>query len=136
MGDIIDFDRFKERVDLEQFAKKQMEQLIKYRVEIDEVKAKLTHAEMLLANMPQAALKVGSKEEELCKIEIHRLYTLAQSGPLEFEQVKIFDIYVKSLLAIKGKSVEGGKSRSEKSHLSQDQLIQLALQATDESTDQ
>lgn len=130
---IVDFNKFKDSKELEKFAQIQFDNVIKLKQEVEELKLKLKHAENLLTSAP-SVLTVGTPEEEICKIEIQRLYTQAKVQPLEFEQVKIFDIYVKSLLSIKGKPVE--KSKKPSSTLSQEELLKLALEATDDSSEQ
>ena len=130
---VLDFNKFKDTKELEKFAQVQFDNVVKLKQELEEIKLKLKHAESLLVSSP-SVLTVGTPEEEICKIEIQRLYTQAKVQPLEFEQVKIFDIYVKSLLAIKGKPVE--KSKKMSSTLSQEELLKLALEATDDSSEQ
>lgn len=137
MSNIIDLNRFKERADLEKFATAQFNRVVELQKELDEFRIRLAHAEQLLNNPPivlNSPLTVGTPEEEICKIEIKRLYDIAQRMPLEFEQVKIFDIYVKSLLAIKGKPVE--KKKNPTGNFTQEELLKLALEATDDSSEQ
>jgi hypothetical protein len=88
-------------------------------------KERLKHLEDVTKASP---VSVGSNEEELCKIEINRLYQAAKAGPLEFNEVKAFEIYVKSLMLIRGKTEVGDKKSKKSNSLTEDQLLQLALQ--------
>ena len=88
---------------------------------------KLKHLEDVMKFSPNP-ISVGSNEEELCKIEINRLYQAAKQGPLEFTEVKAFEIYVKSLMLIKGKTEIGEKKPKKSTSLTEEQLLQLALQ--------
>jgi len=107
----------------------------KLQKELEQTKDKLAHLEEI-AKFSQNPIAVGSNEEELCKLEINRLYQSAKTGPLEFTEVKAFEIYVKSLMLIKGKSVTEEKKNKKEQSLSHDQLLQLALQVVDDSNEQ
>lgn len=130
----MDLNKLKTLRELREFA----ESLLKTNVELQQkakiAEDKLEHLEKMLA--AQDKFSVGSNEENLCKIEIKRLYDKAKSQPLEFNEVKSFEIFVKSLYLIKGKVPDAQKASKKEVALSQDQLIQLALQATDESSEQ
>ena len=109
---------------------------IKLQKELDQTKNKLKHLEEI-TKFPESNIAVGSNEEELCKLEINRLYQAAKQAPLEFNQVKAFEIYVKSLMLIKGKSVEDPKNKkSSKVSLDNEELLKLALQVVDDSDKQ
>lgn len=98
--------------------------------ELKIAKDKLKHLEDVMKFNP-SQISVGSNEEELCKIEINRLYQASKQGPLEFNEVKAFEIYVKSLMLIRGKTEIGDKKSKKSTSLTEDQLLQLALQVQD-----
>ncbi len=125
----------KDYEDLKKYAEKLTQVNLKLQEELTQVKDKLRHLEDI-NKFSSSAIAVGSNEEELCKLEINRLYQSAKIGPLEFNEVKAFEIYVKSLMLIKGKpAVEDKKSKKENS-LTNDQLLQLALQVVDDTNEQ
>lgn len=101
---------------------------------LEEYEEKIKHLETLLNNVP-SNLAVASKEEELCKIEIARLFEMAKQGRLEWNDTKAFEVYAKTLLAIKGKPQEPSKKEKTQA-ISHDQLLQLALQATNDNNEQ
>lgn len=76
---------------------------------------------------------IKSAEEQVCELEIMRLRNIAQNGPLDLEETKQFDLYVKNLYLAKGKpnTLENGKKKKKK--LSEAELIQL-VQLTNEET--
>lgn len=126
---------------------KQNEELRKYSERLTqtnlELQGKLKKAEDKLEHLEQIAklstspVAVASNEEELCKLEISRLYQAARVSPLEFNQVKSFEIYVKSLMLIRGKNPEDEKTKkSSKVNLDNDQLLQLAMQVVDDTNEQ
>jgi hypothetical protein len=125
----------KDYEDLKKYAEKLTQVNLKLQEELTQVKDKLRHLEDI-NKFSSSAIAVGSNEEELCKLEINRLYQSAKIAPLEFNEVKAFEIYVKSLMLIKGKpAVEDKKSKKENS-LTNDQLLQLALQVVDDTNEQ
>lgn len=104
--------------------------------ELEQTKNKLRHLEEI-AKFSNNPIAVGSNEEELCKLEINRLYQAAKVAPLEFNQAKAFEIYVKSLMLIRGKSLEEPKNKkSSKIKLDNEELLQLALQVVDDTNEQ
>jgi len=121
--------------ELKKYSEKLTSLNTKLQKELQQTKDKLQHLEELtkLTNNPIA---IGSNEEELCKLEINRLYQAAKNGPLEFNEVKCFEIYVKSLMLIRGKSVTEDKKSKKESKLDHDQLLQLALQVVDDTNEQ
>jgi hypothetical protein len=119
---------------LQKFTEKLIDTTTALKMELEQAKDKLRHLEEIAKFSNNIA--VGSNEEELCKLEISRLYQAAKNSPLEFTEVKAFEIYVKSLMLIRGKSaVEDKKSKKEPA-LNHDQLLQLALQVVDDSNEQ
>lgn len=118
--------------ELLEYVEKLTQSNIKLQKELDQTKNKLKHLEQITA-FPSEQIAVGSNEEELCKIEINRLYQAAKQAPLEFNQVKAFEIYVKSLMLIKGKYLEDPKNKkSPKVDLNNEELLKLALQVVDD----
>jgi hypothetical protein len=108
----------------------------KLQQELEQTKDKLRHLEEI-AKFTANPIAVGSNEEELCKLEINRLYQAAKISPLEFNQVKAFEIYVKSLMLIRGKSIEAPTgNKSKKVKLDNEELLQLALQVVDDTNEQ
>lgn len=97
------------------------------------LKNKLRHLEQITSINVPSSLKVASNEEELCRIEIARLYTAAKASPLDFNETKAFEIYVKTLLAIRGKVAEPTKAKESQEKLSHEQLLSLASQVTNDS---
>lgn len=123
--------------ELRNFTEKLLNTTVALKEELQQTKDKLFHLEEITKHS-SSIVTVGSNEEELCKLEINRLYTAAKSGPLEFNDVKAFEIYVKSLMLIRGKSnlEEPKKKKSDKASLTNDQLLQLALQVVDDTNEQ
>ena len=103
--------------------------------ELEVTKDKLKHLEDL-RQFAANKISVGSDEEELCKLEINRLYQAAKRGPLEFNEVKAFEVYVKSLMLIRGKSSVEEKKQKKQPALSEEQLLNLALQVVDDTNEQ
>lgn len=125
-----------ENNELKKYSEKLTQTNVKLQEELDNTKDKLQHLEQIVS-FSNSSLAVGTSEEELCKIEINRLYQAAKAAPLEFNQVKAFEIYVKSLMLIRGKSVEDPKAKkSQKIKLDNEELLQLALQVVDDSSEQ
>lgn len=123
--------------ELKKYSEKLTDLNAKLQKELDAAKNKLKHLEEI-AKFNSSPISVGSSEEELCKLEINRLYNAAKVAPLEFNQVKAFEIYVKSLMLIKGKTMvdDKKKDKSNQATLSNDQLLQLALQVVDDTNEQ
>lgn len=130
-----DLDKIKNYEELKKFAEKLLETTVALKNELQLAKDKLYHLEEV-AKHSSSIVSIGSNEEELCKLEINRLYQAAKISPLEFNQVKSFEIYVKSLMMIRGKSSVEEKKSGKKNNLSEEQLLQLALQVVDESNEQ
>lgn len=153
---VLDFTEIKDKKERDAFVKKQVETLVKLNFENKELKERINHLEELLKVSPNdsvelqqentrlkdrithlesmtllapSPLSLATNEEELCKIEIARLFNAGKNGPLTMEEVKIFEIYTKTLLSIKGKSVDDAKkSAGSKQRLSEKELLQIALQ--------
>jgi hypothetical protein len=130
-----ELDKYSNLKDLQKFTKSLLDTTIALQMELQQTKDKLSHLENITKEI-KSPISIGSNEEELCKLEISRLYQAAKAGPLEFNEVKAFEIYVKSLLAIKGKTEEPSKNKKKEPMLDETQLMQLALQAVDESSEQ
>lgn len=124
-----------QNTELKKYSEKLTQANIKLQEELENTKSKLKHLEDI--SKFSSTVTVGSSEEELCKLEINRLYQAAQRAPLEFQQVKSFEIYVKSLMLIRGKTIdETKKSKKSDNNLTNDQLLQLALQVVDDTNEQ
>jgi len=122
-----ELDKYESLKELKKFTERLIDTTANLQLELQQTKDKLTHLENI-NRFVASPISVGSNEEELCKIEISRLYNAAQRGPLEFNEVKAFEIYVKSLMLIRGKTMVDDKKSKKSSSLSEDQLLQLALQ--------
>ena len=122
--------------ELQIFTEKLIASTAELKIELQQTKDKLAHLENITKHVT-SPISVGSNEEELCKLEISRLFQAAKNAPLEFNEVKSFEIYVKSLMLIRGKTVAEVKKGGKKdAALTNDQLLQLALQVVDESNEQ
>lgn len=136
MSDIIDFNQFKNEKEWKEFANRQTTTILALQSHIQNLEEKLAAAEAMLKTQ-ESALNVKSDEEEICRIEIRRLYSKAKATPLEWVEVRAFEVYVKSLLAIRNKTQDDlNKKPDKQSKISQAQLLELALKATDESNEQ
>ncbi len=127
--------KYKNYEELKSFTEKLLDTTVSLKAELTKTKDKLSHLEEITKHT-SSLVSIGSNEEELCKLEINRLYQAAKSGPLEFTEVKAFEIYVKSLMLIRGKSTAEEKKSNKKNALSEDQLLQLALQVVDDTNEQ
>ena len=126
----------KDHEELKKYAEKLTQLNTNLQRELQDCRDKLKHLEDIV-KFNSSTISVGSNEEELCKLEIHRLYQASKSGPLEFNEVKAFEIYVKSLMLIRGKSITEDKKKSkEQSSITNEQLLQLAMQVVDDSNEQ
>lgn len=122
--------------ELREFSEKLVETNLKLQKELQQTQDKLTHFEQV-AKFNASPISIASNEEELCKLEINRLYTAAQKAPLEFEEIKAFEIYVKSLMLIRGKSSDSSnKSNKKEKPLAYEDLMKAAIQGIDEPTEQ
>jgi len=130
-----DLNKYKNYEDLKNFTERLMDTTVSLQNELNKTKDKLYHLEEVTKHT-SSLISVGSNEEELCKLEINRLYQAAKNGPLEFNEVKAFEIYVKSLMLIRGKTTTEEKKSGKKNSLSEDQLLQLALQVVDDTNEQ
>jgi 5-bromo-4-chloroindolyl phosphate hydrolysis protein len=127
----------KQNEELKKYGEKLTQSNVKLQKQLEDTQNKLEHLEEIV-KFAKSPVAVGSNEEELCKLEIRRLYESAKQGPLQFNEVKAFEIYVKSLMLIQGKtSTDDKKSKkSEQPSLNHDQLLQLALQVVDDTSEQ
>lgn len=66
-----------------------------------------------------------SNEEAICVNEISKLKVASDNGILTFDDVKILDILVKNLLAIRGKSVAEPKQSKKKGVKSVSELLSI-----------
>lgn len=121
--------------ELKRYGEKLTQANIKLQEELLQAKDKLRHLEEL-TKLNSSPLAIGSNEEDVCRIEIGRYYNLVKTRPLEFAEVKSFEIYVKSLMLIRGKTAVEEKKTKKSQQLSEDQLLQLALQVVDDTNEQ
>ena len=125
----------KQNEELKKYGEKLTQLNTKLQDDLDHTKDKLRHLEEL-TKFSTNPIAVGSNEEELCKLEINRLFSSAKQGPLQFNEVKAFEIYVKSLMLIRGKTEAPTSKQKKETPLTNDQLLQLAMQVVDESSEQ
>jgi hypothetical protein len=131
-----ELDKYTDIAELRKFTESLLDTTIALQLEHQRTKDKLEHLEAITKEI-KSPISVGSNEEELCKLEISRLYQAAKISPLEFQEIKAFEIYVKSLMLIKGKTeVTDPKKGKKQPEMSSEQLMQLALQVVDESNEQ
>jgi hypothetical protein len=134
MSNLLDFTKFSSLKDLQEYVNKQYMTIGVMKQQLDDAKAKVSHLESLLASKA-TILNVESEQEEICKIQINRLYQATLRGPLDFQEVKILETYTKILLAAKGKELDEKKEKKTDKALKQlspQELIQIALQKTPE----
>lgn len=131
---VLDFTQFKTLAELQTYANKQYTTIAVLKQKNDEQAAKIAHLESLLSSKA-TVLNVGSEQEEICKIELNRLYHKVLRGPLEFQEVKVLETLTKLLLAINGKEVDTKKEKETTKALKQlspKELIDIAMQKTPE----
>lgn len=131
---ILDLTQFKTLKELQDYANKQYTTIAILKQKTDEQAAKIAHLESLLSSKA-TILNVGSEQEEICKIEINRLYHKTIRGPLDFAEVKVLETLTKLLLAINGREVDNKKEKDTAKALKQlspQDLIKIALQKTPE----
>jgi hypothetical protein len=88
-------------------------------IELERLKKKVAELEMELAkarsvladNDLEDEVSVISDEEAICVSEIHKLRVASDNGILTLEDVKILDLLVKNLLAIRGKAMPEEKAK-------------------------
>lgn len=134
---LLDLTQFKNLKELQEYANKQYMTISIMKQQLDDAKAKITHLESLLASKA-TVLNVDSEQEEICKIEINRLYQKTLRSPLDFQEAKILETYTKILLAAKGKEIDEKKEKKtdkELKKLSPQELISIALQKTPEDSE-
>ena len=131
---VLDFTQFKTLAELQTYCNKQYTTIAVLKQKTDEQATKIAHLESLLSSKA-TILNVGSEQEEICKIEINRLYHKTIRGPLDFAEVKVLETLTKLLLAINGKEVDDKKDKETAKALkgmSQKELINIAMQKTPE----
>jgi CRISPR/Cas system CSM-associated protein Csm4 (group 5 of RAMP superfamily) len=134
---ILDLTQFKNLKELQDYADKQFKTIAIMKNKIDDQTAKIQHLESLLSSKA-TVLNVGSEQQEICKIEINRLYQKTLRGPLDFAEVKVLETLTKLLLAIDGKEPTDKKEKAvEKAvkAMTPQELINIALQKTPEEQD-
>jgi hypothetical protein len=90
-------------------------EISKLKKRISELEIELTKAqEVLKENDLLDEVSQVSDTEAICTNEIAKLKVASDNGILTLEDVKILDLLVKNLLAIKGKSVPEEKGKGKK----------------------
>lgn len=134
MDNKLDFSKFKDTKSLQTYANDQFQTILKMQAQSEMYQSKIEHLEELLRT-GGSTLVVGSNELEICRIEIARLYAKVLREPLEDKEVRIFETYCKTLLAIQGKTVEA-KPKKKDPVMTPEELISIALQQMPEADEQ
>ena len=131
----VDFSNFKTLKDLQNYTEDLFTLVASAQAENIKLSDRIRHLESLMMHSKENNVPVASNELELCKLEIERLYKEAKIQPLDDKQIRAFDIYVKCMLAIQGKEAPKAKPKKQEP-ISQEDLINLALQAIDTDKEQ
>lgn len=135
---IIDLSKFKDMMEMKAYCEKLTETNLVLQEQLKIVEAKRSHLEELLKHKP-SVLEVSSNEEEICKIELGRLFLKCKQAPLEYQEAKLVELYTKTLLAIRGKELSEKKSGPAQSTVAKQytpqELIEIALKATPEESE-
>lgn len=134
---VIDLSKFKDMLELRQYCEQltQTNLVLQEQLKISESKRK--HLEELMQTKP-SVLEVSSNEEEICKIELGRLFFKCKQAPLEYQEAKLVELYTKTLLAIRGKELAEKKGPAQSTVAKQytpQELIEIALKATPEESE-
>lgn len=134
MSNLLDLSKFKDIAEMREYCEQltKTNMVLQEQIKISESKRK--HLEELLQNKP-SVLGVASNEEEICKIELSRLFAKCQQAPLEYQEAKLVELYTKTLLAIRGKELTEKKGPAQSTVAKQytpQELIEIALKATPE----
>jgi hypothetical protein len=101
--------------------------------EVERLKKKVAELEIALAkansilednDLAEEPAKV-SDEEVICVSEIHKLRVASDNGILTLEDVKVLDLLVKNLLAIRGKSAPDTKESKKRGAKSVAELLSI-----------
>lgn len=131
---LLDFSQFKTLKDLQDYSSKQYNTILVLDQKIKDLEAKNKHLEGLLASKA-TVLNSENEQQEICKLEINRLYQKSLRGSLEYQEVKILEMLTKILLALNGKEIDDKKNKATEKALKSftpQQLIDIALQKTPE----
>jgi predicted MPP superfamily phosphohydrolase len=134
---LLDFTEFKTLKDLQDYANKQYNTIAVLDQKIKDLEAKNKHLESLLNNKV-TVLNSDSEQEEICRVEINRLYQKSLREPLEFQEVKILETLSKILLNLNGKEIDDKKQKATQKaikSLTPKELIDIALQKTPDEED-
>ena len=131
----VDFSNFKNLKELQNYTEDLFTLVASTQAENTKLKDRIKHLESLMMHSKDESIPVASNELELCKLEIERLYKEAKIQPLDDKQIRAFDTYVKCMLAIQGKEAPKAKPKKQET-LSQEELINLALQAVETDKEQ
>lgn len=137
MSNLLDLTQFRSLKELQDYASKQFDTILIMKEKVDEQKAKIAHLESLLTSKA-TVLNVDSEQEEICKIEINRLYQKTLRGPLDFAEIKALETYTKILVMAKNKEIDDKKEKKVEKAMKQltpQELINIALQKTPEEKD-
>jgi hypothetical protein len=132
---IVDLSQYKTEKELREFAERLVQTNLVLQSQLKEVENKKKHLEDLIKHNSHS-LAIASNEEEICKIELGRLFVKCQQKPLEYSEAKLVELYTKTLLAIKGKDLaEKPKSKDTVKQYSPQELIEIALKSSPEDSE-
>lgn len=131
----VDFSNFKNLKELQNYTEDLFTLIASTQAENTRLIDRMKHLESLMLHSKDESIPIASNELELCKLEIGRLYKEAKIQPLDDKQLRAFDTYVKCMLAIQGKEAPKAKAKKQ-DPISQEDLINLALQAIDTDKEQ
>lgn len=137
MSNLLDLTQFKTLKELQDYANKQFMTISVMKDKNTELQEKVKHLEGLLSSKA-TVLNVASEQEEICKIEIHRMYQKSLRVPLDFQEVKALESYTRILMVMQGKDIDGKKEKETKKAMKQltpKELIDIALQKTPEDAE-
>jgi hypothetical protein len=135
---VLDLSKFKDMMELKAYCEQltQTNLVLQEQLKISESKRK--HLEELMQNKP-SVLEVSSNEEEICKIELGRLFFKCKQAPLEYQEAKLVELYTKTLLAIRGKELAEKKNGPAQSTVAKQytpqELIEIALKSSPEDNE-
>ncbi len=103
-------------------------EVVDLRKQVKELESKLAQAQSILREHDLLDAKSHtSAEEEICIAQISKYKELSDKNiPFQLEDVKTFEILVKCLLAIRGKSIPTEKPKKKENPIDVARLLQIA----------
>lgn len=137
MSKVIDISKFKDVMEMKQYCEQLTETNLVLQEQLKISESKRQHLEEMLKSKP-SVLEVSSNEEEICKIELGRLFFKCKQAPLEYQEAKLVELYTKTLLAIRGKDLAEKKGPAQSTVAKQytpQELIEIALKSSPEDSE-